>query len=68
MKYRLLGRTGMYVSEICFGTMTFGGKGFWTAIGTLDQAAVFVGTFPSKLVFRSHQEYPTGKIHSERKL
>ena len=40
MKYRMFGRTGMYVSEICFGTMTFGGKGFWTAIGTLDQAAV----------------------------
>ena len=40
MKYRLLGRTGMFVSEICFGTMTFGGKGFWTNIGTLDQKAV----------------------------
>jgi aryl-alcohol dehydrogenase-like predicted oxidoreductase len=40
MKYRMLGRTGLYVSEICFGTMTFGGKGFWTAIGTLDQGAV----------------------------
>jgi len=40
MKYRQLGRTGLFVSEICFGTMTFGGKGFWTAIGTLDQAAV----------------------------
>ncbi len=40
MKYRMLGRTGLYVSEICFGTMTFGGKGFWTAIGTLGQAAV----------------------------
>jgi len=40
MKYRLLGRTGMFVSEICFGTMTFGGKGFWTNIGTLDQGAV----------------------------
>ena len=42
MKYRMLGRTGLYVSEICFGTMTFGGKGFWTAIGTLDQGAVNV--------------------------
>jgi aryl-alcohol dehydrogenase-like predicted oxidoreductase len=40
MKFRMLGRTGLFVSEICFGTMTFGGKGFWTAIGTLDQAAV----------------------------
>jgi len=40
MRYRPLGRTGQYVSEICLGTMTFsGGSGFWQAIGTLDQAA-----------------------------
>ena len=38
MKYRMLGRTGLYVSEICFGTMTFGGEGFWKAIGSVDQA------------------------------
>ena len=40
MKYRLLGRTGMYVSEICLGTMTYGGKGFWIAIGQMPQDAV----------------------------
>ena len=40
MKYNLLGNTGLKVSELCLGTMTFGGKGFWTAIGTLDQNAV----------------------------
>jgi len=28
------------VSELCLGTMTFGGRGFWTAIGSLDQSAV----------------------------
>ena len=39
MKYRKLGRTGLLVSELCFGTMTFGGKGFWTAIGRLPQKA-----------------------------
>lgn len=39
MRYRPLGRTGLYVSELCLGTMTFGGAGFWTAIGQLDQAA-----------------------------
>ena len=39
MRYRPLGRTGQYVSEICLGTMTFhGGAGFWQAIGKLDQA------------------------------
>jgi aryl-alcohol dehydrogenase-like predicted oxidoreductase len=40
MRYRPLGRTGQYVSEICLGTMTFsGGAGFWRAIGALDQKA-----------------------------
>ena len=39
MRYNKLGRTGLYVSELCLGTMTFGGQGMWTAIGELDQAA-----------------------------
>jgi aryl-alcohol dehydrogenase-like predicted oxidoreductase len=40
MRYRALGRTGQFVSEICLGTMTFsGGVGFWRAIGALDQKA-----------------------------
>jgi aryl-alcohol dehydrogenase-like predicted oxidoreductase len=39
MKYNQLGRTGLLVSELCFGTMTFGGKGFWSAIGRLPQDA-----------------------------
>ncbi len=39
MRYRPLGRTGQYVSEICLGTMTFsGGAGFWRAIGRVEQA------------------------------
>ncbi len=38
MRYRPLGRTGQFVSEICLGTMTFhGGSGYWRNIGTLDQ-------------------------------
>ncbi|MGO8832752.1 MAG: aldo/keto reductase [Roseiarcus sp.] len=38
MKYRPLGRTGQFVSEICLGTMTFhGGAGFWRNIGTVEQ-------------------------------
>jgi aryl-alcohol dehydrogenase-like predicted oxidoreductase len=38
MKYKTLGNTGLLVSHICLGTMTFGGKGFWAAIGAQDQA------------------------------
>jgi aryl-alcohol dehydrogenase-like predicted oxidoreductase len=37
MRYRLLGRTGLYVSELCLGTMTFGGQGFWKVMGGLGQ-------------------------------
>lgn len=40
MKYKRLGRTGLYVSELCLGTMTLGGNadaGMWAAIGALDQ-------------------------------
>jgi aryl-alcohol dehydrogenase-like predicted oxidoreductase len=37
MKYNQLGNTGMFVSEICLGTMTFGGGGFWKVVGDLDQ-------------------------------
>ncbi len=38
MRYKLLGRTGLKVSEICMGTMTFGGRSqLWTSIGGLDE-------------------------------
>lgn len=37
MKYNLLGDTGLLVSELCFGTMTFGGEGMWEHIGRQEQ-------------------------------
>jgi len=40
MKYNQLGKTGVLVSELCLGTMTFGGRGFWQAIGQLAQDEV----------------------------
>lgn len=40
MKYNFLGNTGLVVSELCFGTMTFGGKGYWEAIGKVQQQEV----------------------------
>jgi aryl-alcohol dehydrogenase-like predicted oxidoreductase len=39
MRYKPLGRTGLFVSELCLGTMTFGGSsGIWAQIGDLAQA------------------------------
>ncbi len=38
MKYNILSNTGLLVSEICFGTMTFGSGGMWAAIGGVEQA------------------------------
>ena len=41
MRLRKLGNTGLLVSQICLGTMTFGsGEGQWRTIGRLDQPAV----------------------------
>ena len=39
MKYKPLGRTGLFVSELCLGTMTFGGSGdgIQSKIGQLQQ-------------------------------
>lgn len=38
MEYKTLGNTGLLVSDLCFGTMTFsGGDGIWKAIGSVDQ-------------------------------
>ncbi|HEV3062456.1 MAG TPA: aldo/keto reductase [Vicinamibacterales bacterium] len=40
MKYRQLADTGVFVSELCLGAMTFGGQGqIWQTIGGLDQAS-----------------------------
>lgn len=46
MRYNLLGNTGLYVSELCLGAMTFGGKGFWEVVGKLGnkEAETLVGT------------------------
>jgi aryl-alcohol dehydrogenase-like predicted oxidoreductase len=48
MKLNPLGRTGLFVSELCLGTMTFGGgdEGIWARIGRLqqDEAERIVGS------------------------
>lgn len=40
MKYNKLGNTGVLLSELCLGAMTFGGRGYWKAIGELPQESV----------------------------
>ena len=38
MRYSTFGRTGLFVSELCFGAMTFGGKGgIWEKVGNTAQ-------------------------------
>jgi aryl-alcohol dehydrogenase-like predicted oxidoreductase len=41
MQYKTLGNTGLQVSTLCFGTMTFGGgsEGIWKVIGAVEQAS-----------------------------
>ncbi|MEL6339122.1 MAG: aldo/keto reductase [Myxococcota bacterium] len=63
MRYRQVGSTGLVVSEICLGTMTFGGDGdFWGAIGkqTQDDANALVrGAFDAGVNF-----FDTADIYS----
>ncbi len=41
MRYKKFGSTGLFVSELCLGTMTFGGTdGIWGQIGNLEQQDV----------------------------
>ena len=40
MRYHTLGGTGLLVSELCLGAMTFGGTdGIWAQVGKLEQSA-----------------------------
>lgn len=63
MKYRLLGRTGLFVSEICLGTMTWGGKGRFQIVGKLgldDAKAQLRAAFDAGINF-----YDTADVYSE---
>lgn len=63
MKYKQLGNTGLFVSEICLGAMTFGGAGMWKVVGNLDQKAV------TELVARAYEAgvnfIDTADVYSE---
>jgi len=63
MQYKKLGNTGLLVSEICLGTMTFGGQGMWKAIGQVGQSDA------NKLIERAVAEgvnfFDTANVYSE---
>jgi len=46
MQYKPFGQTGLYVSELCLGAMTFGGSGIYQAIGSLGakESEALIGT------------------------
>lgn len=64
MEYRALGKSGLKVSELCLGTMTFaGGSGMWKAIGQVpqDEATALVKTaFDAGINF-----FDTADVYSE---
>lgn len=63
MKYNLLGNTGLKVSELCLGTMTFGGQGRFKPIGQLNQAEV--DTIVKRAVEAGINFIDTANVYSE---
>jgi len=63
MKYNLLGNTGLKVSELCLGTMTFGGKGYFKVVGELDQPAI--DTLMKRSVDAGINFIDTANVYSE---
>ena len=63
MKYNLLGNTGLKVSELCLGTMTFGGKGYFKPIGSLGQE--IVDSLIRKAVDEGINFIDTANVYSE---
>jgi aryl-alcohol dehydrogenase-like predicted oxidoreductase len=64
MQYKTLGDTGLLVSTLCFGTMTFhGGAGMFRLVGTVDQAGadeLIKGCMDAGINF-----YDTADVYSE---
>ena len=63
MKYKQLGRTGLLVSELCFGTMTFAGKGFWEVIGQQPQEAA--NNLMARVLDAGINFFDTANVYSE---
>lgn len=63
MRYKVLGRTGLLVSELCLGAMTFGGQGFWTVIGQTPQEEV--NTLVDRAIDGGINFIDTANVYSE---
>lgn len=63
MRYRLFGRTGLYVSELCFGAMTFGGKGMYASMGKTAQTEA--DTLVSLALESGINFFDTADVYSE---
>ena len=64
MKTKLLGRTGVSVSELCFGTMSFGGDADEAASAAMYKAVRDAGIN----FFDSANEYSKGKDRKSTRL
>jgi aryl-alcohol dehydrogenase-like predicted oxidoreductase len=66
MEFATLGNTGLLVSKLCFGTMTFGdGRGLFKAISAVDQAgatASAASPCPSHIFVRNPKEQMAGRL------
>jgi aryl-alcohol dehydrogenase-like predicted oxidoreductase len=64
MQYKTLGDTGLLVSQLCFGCMTFhGGTGMFQAIGTVDQAGA--DTLVQASIAAGINFFDTADVYSE---
>jgi aryl-alcohol dehydrogenase-like predicted oxidoreductase len=64
MRMNKLGHTGLFVSELCLGTMTFGGGGEpWSRMGGLDQAEA--DRFVARSLEAGINFFDTADVYSE---
>jgi aryl-alcohol dehydrogenase-like predicted oxidoreductase len=63
MRTQPLGRTGLLVSELCFGAMTFGGKSFWAVVGTHGQAEA--SALVTRAIDAGINFFDTANVYSE---
>jgi len=63
MRMRFLGKTGIKVSELCFGTMTFGGRGRHIRIGEVSQEEA--DTLVSTALDAGINFFDTADVYSE---